>query len=171
MWNLVYGVTFRPSPTICHAWRRYLLRLFGATIGDGCHIYPKARIWAPWNLICENVVTIANGAIVYNPKIVNLGSHSILSQESYLCGAGHDFNSADFPLIADGIAIGPYAWICARATVQMGVRVGAGAVLGLGGVATRDLEPWTVYGGVPARKIGTRVQPDRKIEQASSATA
>ena len=49
-----------------------------------------------------------------------------------------------------------YAWICARASVAPGVQVGDGAVLGLGSVATRDLEPWTVYAGAPATKVKER---------------
>jgi len=60
-------------------------------------------------------------------------------------------------MISAPIEIGPRAWICARASVQAGVKVGAGAVLALGGVAARDLDPWTVYGGVPARRIKPRI--------------
>ena len=67
-WDIVYVVFFRPSPRSFHAWRAMLLRMFGAKLGPSCRIYPKAEIWAPWNLICEDVVAIANGAIVYNPN-------------------------------------------------------------------------------------------------------
>jgi len=54
---------------------------------------------------------------------------------------------------------GAYAWVCARASVAPGVSVGEGAVLGLGSVATRDLEPWGVYAGVPAEKVKGRRRP------------
>ena len=49
-WHLVWLTLYRPSPTPLHAWRRWLLRLFGAHIAAGAHPYPSARIWAPWNL-------------------------------------------------------------------------------------------------------------------------
>jgi putative colanic acid biosynthesis acetyltransferase WcaF len=65
---------------------------------------------------------------------------------------------AAFSLVASPITIERYAWICARAVVQPGVTVKEGAVLGLAGVATRDLEPWTVYAGVPARKVKERTR-------------
>jgi putative colanic acid biosynthesis acetyltransferase WcaF len=55
--------------------------------------------------------------------------------------------------------IGAYAWICARASVAPGINAGEGAVLALGSVATRDLEPWSVYAGVPAVKIKERKRP------------
>ncbi len=157
LWGVVCAFLFRPSPRPFFAWRNFLLGCFGAKIGKGTHIYPKADIWAPWNLVCEDVVAIADGAVVYNPSLILLGSHSTISQAGYLCGATHDYDDPAFPLVSAPITLGPYSWVCARATVQMGVTLGEGAVLGLGGVATKDLDPWTVYGGIPARKIRERV--------------
>lgn len=157
-WGSAYVLLFRPSPRPMHAWRAFLLRLFGARLGPHSRIYPGARIWAPWNLVCEDTVSIADGAEIYNPAPVLLRSHSIISQQAYLCGATHDYDDPAFPMIWAPITIGRYAWIGARAVVQMGITVGDGAVLGLGAVATRDLEAWTVNAGVPARKIGRRKQ-------------
>lgn len=158
LWNIVALLLFRPSPRPAHAWRAFLLRLFGAQLGKDCHIYPSVEIWAPWNLCCGDIVAIADGAVIYNPQPVSIGSRAVISQQAYLCGASHDYTDPAFPLVSAPIHIGPGAWICARAAVQMNVRVGKGAVLGLGSVATRDLEPWTVYAGVPARPINSRRQ-------------
>jgi putative colanic acid biosynthesis acetyltransferase WcaF len=155
-WNIVYTVLFRPSPRPLHAWRTLLLRCFGARVGKNVHIYSRAKIWAPWNLICGDVVAVADDAILYNPSVIHLESHCTISQEAYLCGATHDYQDPQFPLISFPITIGSHAWICARATVQAGVQVGEGAVLALGSVAAKDLEPWTVYGGIPAKKIKDR---------------
>jgi putative colanic acid biosynthesis acetyltransferase WcaF len=159
LWALVVWLLFRPSPRPAHAWRAMLLRLFGARLGPHCHIYPGARIWAPWNLACEDAVCIADEAVVYNPAPVRLGSHAIVSQQAYLCGAGHDIDDPAFPMVSRPIDIGRYAWVAARATVCAGVRVGDGAVLGLAAVATRDLQPWCVYAGQPARLLRRRRQP------------
>lgn len=155
-WSVVHVLLFRPSPRPMHGWRSMLLRLFGARLGPNTRIYPRARIWAPWNLVCEDAVSIADDAEVYNPAPVTLRSHSIISQQAYLCGATHDYDDPAFPMIWAPIVIGRYAWIGARATVRMGVTVGDGAVLGLGAIATRDLEPWSVNAGVPARWVGQR---------------
>jgi putative colanic acid biosynthesis acetyltransferase WcaF len=135
-----------------------VLRCFGAKLGSTCHIYPNAVIWAPWNLVCGDVVAIADGAVIYNPSLIQLGSHAIVSQEAYLCGATHDYESSDFRFVTLPISIGSYAWVCARATVQCGIRVGDGAILGLGAIATKDLEPWTVYAGIPARRVKDRAK-------------
>ena len=67
------------------------------------------------------------------------------------------------------MAIEPYAWICARASVAPGVRVSEGAVLGLGSVATRDLDPWTVYSGNPAQPIRQRQRTEAATPAAETA--
>jgi putative colanic acid biosynthesis acetyltransferase WcaF len=156
LWQIVYVLLFRSSPRPLHAWRASLLRLFGARLGPHCHIYPRARIWAPWNLECEDAVAIADEAIIYNPARIELRSHSIVSEQAFLCGASHDYEDPRFPMIWAPILVERHAWICARACVHMGVKVGEGAVLGLGAVAADDLEPWTVYAGVPARRVRQR---------------
>ena len=89
-------------------------------------------------------------------RLVSMGSHAIVSQQAYICGATHDYNDPSFPLISFPMSLGAYSWVCARASVSPGVNLGEGAVLGLGSVATRDLEPWTVYAGVPAQPIKQR---------------
>ena len=156
VWGIIYALLFRTTPRPLHAWRSFLLRLFGATMGSHCRVYPHAKIWAPWNLICEDAVAIADEAILYNPSPITLRSHSTVSQQAYLCGATHNCDDPAFPMIYQPITIGKYAWVCARATVQMGITLGDGAVLGLGAIATHDLEPWSIYAGIPARKIRDR---------------
>ncbi len=156
MWDVVYLVLYRTTPRPFHAWRVMLLRLFGAKLGKGCQFYPSGKVWTPWNLVCEDCCTLGMGAEIYNPSLVYLESHCTISQQAYVCGATHDYNDPDFPMISYSMRLGAYSWICARASVLPGVNVGAGAVLGLGSVAARDLEPWTVYSGVPAIKVKER---------------
>lgn len=156
LWQLAWALFFRPSPRPLHAWRVFLLRRFGANIGKNCRIYPSARIWAPWNLVCDDVVAIGDDTEIYNPRPVTLGSHAIVSQRAYLCGASHDYNDPAFPMTYAPIRIGAYAWVGARAIVLMGIDIGDGAVLGIGSIATRSLDSWAVYAGIPARKIKVR---------------
>jgi len=162
-WEIVWLLLYRTSPRPLHAWRSMLLRLYGARMGPNCHFYPASRVWAPWNLICAEQVTAADGAEIYNPAPITLGSHAILSQDAFLCGATHDYDDPGFPLIAFAMQIGSYAWVCARASVAPGVNLGEGAVLGLGSVATHDLQPWSIYAGVPAIKIKDRRRPNPAV--------
>ena len=159
-WSFVYVLLFRPSPRPLHGWRSFLLSCFGAKLGKKCHFYPKCRVWAPWNLECGNHVGVADEAEIYNPAKIVLDDYATVSQGAYLCGASHDVDDPDFPLIADEIYIGKQAWICARATVLMGVRVEDGAVLAINSLATKDLGTWVIYGGIPAHEIRKRRQND-----------
>ncbi len=159
VWNLCWAVFYRLSPRPFHAWRSFLLRCFGATMGSNCHFYPGSKVWAPWNLVCADQVTAGDGVEIYNAAPVTLDSHAILSQNAYLCTATHDYDDPAFPLIAYEMHIGAYAWVCAKASVAPGVNMGEGAVLGLGSVATRSMEAWTVYAGVPAVKVKERRRP------------
>jgi putative colanic acid biosynthesis acetyltransferase WcaF len=156
-WSICWTLLFRPSPRPFHAWRAFLLRCFGARLGPHCHFYPRSRIWAPWNLLCADGVSLGDEAEIYNPSPVTMESHAIVSQQAYICGATHDYNDPSFPLISFPMKLGAYSWVCARASVSPGVNLGDGAVLGLGSVATRDLKPWTVYAGVPAQPVKQRV--------------
>lgn len=155
-WGICHFLLYRPSPRPCHAWRAMLLRAFGAKLGPRCHFYPGSKVWAPWNLRCEDRVACADGVEIYNPSPILFRSHAIVSQGAYVCGATHLYNEREFRMISFPMTIGRYAWICARAIVGPGVNVGEGAILGLGSVATKHLEPFGIYGGNPARKIKER---------------
>ena len=156
LWGAVYLFLFRPTLRPMHKWRAFLLRCFGAKLGKNCRIYHSVRIWAPWNLICQDFVVVGPRAEIYNPSIVSLGNYVTVSQGSYICGANHDYNDPAFTLVSEPISIEDFAWITAKAVVLQGLTVGEGAVLAIGSVATKDLTPWTVYGGIPARPIKKR---------------
>jgi putative colanic acid biosynthesis acetyltransferase WcaF len=149
----VWLLLFRPTPRPFHAWRRLLLRCFGAQVAPGAHIYAGARIWAPWNLVAGQGAAIGDGAEIYNPSRIELGEYAVVSQGACLCGASHDFESWKFPLTSAPIVIGAHAWIATRAIVRMGITIGAGCVVGAGSVVTRDMPAWTVCAGVPCRVI------------------
>jgi putative colanic acid biosynthesis acetyltransferase WcaF len=153
LWNLVYALLFRLSPRPFHGWRNWLLRVFGARIGRDCHIYPKAIIWAPWNLETGPGAAIADGAEIYNPSLISIGEGAVVSQGAYLCGASHNYWEWRFPLVSRPITIGPFAWVAARAIVQMGIVIGEGCVVGAGSVVTRDMPAWSVCAGNPCRVI------------------
>ncbi len=156
LFHFCWALLCRPTPNPMHRWRCFILRRFGARLGKNNFIYPTAKIWAPWLLETGDVATIASNVNLYNVGGVFIGHHAIISEEAFLCGATHDFQDPEFPLVSKRIEIGPYAWICSRAVMLPGVRAGEGAVLGAASVATRDLQDWTVYAGNPARAIKPR---------------
>jgi putative colanic acid biosynthesis acetyltransferase WcaF len=156
-WNLVWLFLYRPSPNFCFAWRRALLRLFGAVVKEGAHPYPGCRIWAPWNLTMEKHSCLADDVDCYCVAPIKLGAHVTVSQYAFLCTATHDYEDPEFRLLTKPIEIGDYAWIAARAFVAPGVKIGEGAVVGATASVYHDVPEWTVVGGNPARFIKQRV--------------
>jgi putative colanic acid biosynthesis acetyltransferase WcaF len=157
---LVWMFLFRPTPPPLHKWRCFLLRCFGARLGAINFVYPSARIWAPWLLQTGDLVTIGRGAEIYNPGGISLGHRTIISQDAYLCGATHDYQTPEFTYITKPIRTEPNVWICARAIVLPGVHCREGSVLGAGSVMGKSMDAWTVYAGNPAVAVRQRNQFD-----------
>ena len=155
-WGIVYITLFRLSPRPFHAWRAFLLRVFGAKLGARCHIYPRAIIWAPWNIICGDESAVGDGAILYSQAIITIGKRVVISQGSHVCTGTHDYESRSFPLIAKPIAICDHAWIAAEAFIHPGVTIAEGAVIGARSVVTKDMPAWTVCAGHPCEPIKPR---------------
>jgi len=165
-WSLAYWIAFRYSPHLCHFWRRAILRCFGARVGKGANPYPSCRIWAPWNLQMEPYSCLAPYVDCYNVAPIRLGAHCTVSQYAHLCGATHDYTRASLPLVRRPIELGSYSWVAAGAFIGPGVNVGEGAVVGAMACVTRDVEPWTVVAGNPARLIKRRAIVSEQGESA-----
>lgn len=147
---------FRYSPRPLFGWRRFLLRLFGARVGRQAHVYPSARVYLPWNLTLGAEASIGEWALVYNLGPVEIGAQATVSHRAHLCAGTHDYRDPALPLLRLPIVIGSQAWICADAFIGPNVRVGEGAIIGAAAVVVRDVPPWRIVAGNPARVIKTR---------------
>lgn len=156
MWSIVWCVLFRPTPKPLSPWRVLLLRLFGAKVTGTPFVASSARVRMPWNLTLEDRACIAPDAEIYNLGPCILRARATVTQRAYLCGGTHDLTLPSLPLVTGTIEIGADAFVGAQAMILPGVRVGEGAVVGAGSVVTKDVEPWTIVAGNPARPIGER---------------
>lgn len=155
LWAFVYPL-FRFSPRPFFGWRVLLLRLFGSEIGREVHIYSTAVITLPWNLKVGDWSSIGEHALIYNLGPVTIGHSVTVSLRAHICAGTHDYTAASMPLLKLPVRLENQAWICADAFVGPGVTVGEGAVVGARGVAVKDVSPWTVVAGNPARELGKR---------------
>lgn len=156
LWQFACLLLFRPTLRNAFAWRRFVLRCFGAKIGKGAAIYASARIWAPWNLSMEPHSCLGDYVDCYNPAPIRLGVGAIVSQYTYLCTATHDFNDIDHPLVVAPITIGDFAWVTADCFISPGTEVGQGAVVLARSTVLQSIPAWEVWGGSPARKLSER---------------
>lgn len=157
-WILVQPL-FRFSPRPCFGWRRFLLRCFGATLGRHVHIYNSVIIYFPWNLNAGDYAAIGERALIYNLGRVTIGARATISHGAHLCAGTHDYTKKDFPLLRPPIDIGEMAWICADAFIGPNVSIGEGAIVGARAVAVKDVAPWTIVIGNPARFVRKRPMP------------
>ena len=156
LWGVTWALVFRTSPRVFHGWRRWLLQLFGARLGRGVRVYPSVRVWAPWRLEMGDYSCLGPEVDCYCVAPIRIGAHVVISQYTYLCSASHDHERSDFPLIAESIIVGGGAWVAADAFIGMGVTIGEGAVVGARASVFKDVDPWTIVGGNPARFIKKR---------------
>ncbi len=155
-WQVTWLLLAAWTPPPMRAWRRLLLRAFGAEVARGATVYGSARVWSPANLVMGEYAAVGPGAIVYAMARVTIGAHAVISQRAHLCAGTHDVEDPAFQLVARPIVIGARAWVAAEAFVGPGVTVGEGAVLGARAVAMRDIAAWTICAGNPARMLRAR---------------
>lgn len=153
-WNLVWRTIFK----LPRAWtlRCALLRMFGATVGRGVVIHGSAKIMHPWIFAIGDHSALAGGATIYNLGPVTIGSHTVISQDSYICAGTHDLSRSDLPLVRPPIVIGAGVWIAAQAFICPGVTIGDNSVVGARAVVTKDVPPGVIVAGNPARVIRQR---------------
>ena len=158
-WRVLWSfgsLLFRFSPRPLFSWRSFLLRCFGAKVGRHVHIYPSATIYFPWNFSIGDWSAVGEGALIYNLGPVTIGSRVTISHKAHICAGTHDYTDPDLPLQKPPIVIRDQAWVCADAFVGPGVCIGEGAIVGARAVVVRDVPPWTIVAGNPARPIGER---------------
>ncbi|MEJ2801438.1 putative colanic acid biosynthesis acetyltransferase [Comamonadaceae bacterium PP-2] len=156
IWTIVWSLLGRWTPIPFHSWRRFLVRIFGAKISSTAKIYPGVKIWYPSNLTMNDYSCLGPDVICYSMASVFLDRYALISQRAHICAGTHDIDDKSFPLVVKPIHIGANAWVAAEAFVGPGVTIGDGAVLGARAVTFKDLKPWYVYAGVPAKAIRQR---------------
>jgi len=155
-WRVAHAMVFRPTPWFMGAWRSWVLRRFGATTGFA-RFKPTADIWAPWLLETGSEVYVDERVNLYTVFGVKLGDRVVISQGAFLCSATHNYRDPRYALAGGCITVEDDCWIAAEAFIGPGVTIGQGAVVGARAVVMKDVPPWTVVAGNPARVIGKRV--------------
>lgn len=167
-WGMVQATLFRWSPRPLHRWRNALLCFFGAQLHPTARVYPRARIWGPWNLTMGPHATIADDVDCYCVETITIGEGAVISQYSYLCGATHDFEQRARPLIPMPIRIGAGVWVAADVFVGPGVTIGEHSVVGARSSVFADLPAWAICFGSPAKPVRDRVYNDDPIDGGST---
>lgn len=141
--------------------KKATLRLLGASIGHGCTFYPGVWIFPGKNLVVGDQVDFAHGVLVTTNGGVEIGDRVLIGYNSTILSRNHNIPENFDQIFSAGhtskkVVLEKDVWIGANCTILPGVRVGEGAVVAAGSVVTKDVEPFSIYGGVPAKKIRDR---------------
>ena len=139
-----------------HLLRDACYRTLGLKIGRKSSIYSLCEIRKPWGVCIGRNSIVGEKVMLDGRRGIRIGDNVNISSGVWIWSVDHDYTSQYFDSIGSEVVIGDYAWICSRATILPGVKIGEGAVVAAGAVVTKDVEPYTVVGGVPAKKIAMR---------------
>jgi acetyltransferase-like isoleucine patch superfamily enzyme len=140
-------------------------------LGDGVYLGRQVEITAAGggSVLVGDDTSLQDGDIIYGD--VRIGSHCLFGRQVFVASRGHNFRRhpawlirdqdatmlASLPNAGQRTVIEDDCWIAQNVVVMPGVYIGRGAVLGSNCVVTRDVGPYEIHGGVPNRRIGTRL--------------
>jgi len=158
LWGVIWLFFYKYSPKkIGRYWRVFLLKSFGADISWDVFLYSSSKVFAPWLLKMESKSCLGPFSEVYNLGPVYLKENVTISQYTYICNGTHDLSDTKSPLMVGNIVIESNVFIGAKVFVMPGVKIGEFAVIGACSVVTKDVLPFQIVGGNPAKFIKKRV--------------
>jgi len=147
-------VGFIPSHNI----RRFFYRISGVKIGKGSSIHMGTVFYKPENISIGLDSIIGEGTVLDGRDKLLIGNHVDIASEVMIYNSEHDVNDSSFRAISAPVSIEDYVFIGPRAIILPGVKIKKGAVVGAGAVVTKDVEEFTIVGGVPAKPIKERIK-------------
>ncbi len=149
-----------PSAPLFDKWKRWLLMYRGSVIGYGVKFGRNLWMDNYTKLKIGDYVLFNYGCMIVSGGGVSIGDNVLIGPGVTILSASHNTN-ANLPMRTSSpefgyVDIGSDAWLAARCIILPGVTIGNGAIVSAGAVVTKDVEPMTIVGGVPARVIRKR---------------
>ncbi len=139
-----------------HHLRRFFYRLAGMKIGKGSTIHTGTRFYDPKNIRIGQDTIVGERAVLDGREKLIIGNHVALASEVMIYNSEHSVEDINFAAKDAPVEIEDYCFIGPRAIILPGVKIGKGAVVGAGAVVTKEIPPFAIVGGVPAKIIGER---------------
>lgn len=166
VWEFMRGILLRTTPWFAIRWRRFWTQVFShlwpgiGCISSSVSIARTARLDYPWKISIDSDSSIGEHSWIQAQAEVDIGKNVCVGEYCKIITGSHDICSLNFDLKEASIRIRDNCWIATGAIILPGVTIGEGAVVAAGAVVTKDVEPWTVVGGNPAKFIKKRVLKD-----------
>lgn len=139
-----------------HTIRKIIYRFAGIKIGRGSTIHMWANFFNPENIKIGEDTIIGDHVFLDGRAKLSVGNHVDIASYVLIYNSQHDIESEDFHAVEKDVIIQDYVFVGPRVIILPGVIIGKGAIVGAGAVVTKNVEPYTIVGGIPAQKIGNR---------------
>lgn len=150
--RLLADLGYLPS----HAIRNFFYRRAGVTLPRSSSIHWRAEFYHPGGVVIGENCIVGDTCFLDGRDGITFGSNVNVGSHVSIYTRQHAVDSPTFEEIGAPVAVGDYAWIASHAVVLPGVTIGEGAVVAAGSVVTKDVAPYTLVGGNPARYIRDR---------------
>ena len=140
-----------------HVVRQLWLKLLLKDLGKHSEICINVDVRSPQRITIGSYSTI-NKNVVLDGRggLLIIGNSVDIAQDSRIWTLQHDYNAPDYDVKGGNVIIEDYVWIASGVTILPNLKIGEGAVVATGAVVTKDVKPYTIVAGIPARKIGDR---------------
>ncbi len=139
-----------------HLVRNFFFRLSGIKIGKNSTFHVGAKFYYPKNIAIGEGTIIGYGVFIDGREKVKIGNHTDIASEVMIYNSEHDLKDPKFKAITAPVTIGDYCFIGPRVIIMPGVNIGNGSIVAGGAVVTKDVDDFTIVGGVPAKFIAVR---------------
>lgn len=163
LWWFIQGTIFRFSLHNMYRWRAWLLRKFGATIGHDVRVRASTKFTYPWKVTIGDHSWIGDNVEFYSLDQIVVGSHCVISQNTYLCTGSHKLNDPSFGLITKPIVIKDGAWVASDVFVYPGITIHEMSVAGARSTIVKDIPANEIHAGYPAKFLKERFAKEVSI--------
>ena len=134
--------------------RRLGLRFFGLKMSRDVRFYQGFHIRSPKNISIGKGTSIGPNVLLDGRNVLTIGKNVTIAYEAIIWTLNHDYNDIHFCGKGAPVVINDYAWICSRSIILPGITIGEGAVVASGAIVTKDVPPYAIVAGIPAKVIG-----------------
>lgn len=157
LWWIVQSVLVATSPQFMYGWRRFVYRTFGAKIGKNVILRPSVKMTFPWYVEIGDETWVGDNVVFYSLDQIKIGSHVVVSQNTYICTGTHNFQSVNFDMERQPVIIEDQVWLANDVYVAPGVTIKRGCVVGTRSSVFNDLPSGMICYGSPAKPKKVRV--------------
>ena len=138
------------------------LKMCGVRLSKDIRFYQGFHIRNPKGITIESGVSIGPKVLLDGRKGLRIGKNVVIAYDAIIWTLNHDYNDLHFSGKGAPVQVGDYAWICCRSIILPGINIGEYAIIASGAIVTKDVPPYAIVAGVPAKIIGYRDKKDYK---------